>query len=253
MRDPECMVLSPYNGGMQFRMQVSQFHRLAACLSLLSVSLSLHAQAPRTPAAPPTGPGLVVTYVEASPPKRAALAADLKAYAAQIENLPAKPRVAILSEMGRPIRIVVLERWPDLSSASVAEAETLLAAKVQPDVQAPIDRRVNLPMTPPLGEISFTGPAFFVLMHLDLRGGSGDVTKILQAERDAVVSAPGGLGFGVMVQDQHNNHFTIGEVWTSRPAYEAFTATGPGQAFRRSLATLIGSPFDDRFYTRVGN
>jgi quinol monooxygenase YgiN len=241
---------------MRLRKQLSQFSRGAVCLPLLYVSLSLRAQGPRTPPVPPTGPGLVVTYVEASPAKIAVLTADLKAYAGQIENSPAKPKVAILGEFGRPNRVVVIEQWPDLSSPSVAEAETLLTAKVQPEVQAPIDRRVNLPMTPALPEVSFTAfpsTAFFVLMHIDIGGGAAGAPTILQAQRDAVVSAPGALGYGVTFQDHHNNHFTISEVWKSRAAYEAYTATGPAQDFRRSLATLIGAPFDDRFYARVGN
>jgi hypothetical protein len=55
--------------------------------------------------APGAGPVLIVTYVEAPPAKRAALAAYLQAYAGQIENGPGKTRVTVLREFGRPNRM----------------------------------------------------------------------------------------------------------------------------------------------------
>jgi quinol monooxygenase YgiN len=244
---------------MQIRIRLPHFGLLAACLPLLLLSLTLRAQAPQAPPAPLTGPGFIVTYAEAPAAKSATLSADLKAYAREIERGSAKPRVTVLSELGRPNRMVVIEQWQDLSSAAFAQAETLLSAKAQPDVQAPMDRRVNHPLTPvsaPAAQApskAFPATAFYVLMHVDIRGNAGDAPKILQAQRDAVLAAPGALDDEVTVQDQRSNHFSIFEVWSSRAAYEAYTATGPPEDYRRSLATLIGAPYDDRFYARVGD
>lgn len=238
---------------MPLRMRLLNSSRLAACLLLLSVSPGLRAQTTQTQEA---GPGLIVTYVEAPRAKGAALTADLRAYAGQIESGPGKPTVTILSELGRPNRMVVIEQWPDLSSPSVAGAETLLAAKAQPDAQAPMDRRVNHPLTPALAQALSTAlpsTAFLVVMHIDIGlDPAAEAPKIVQAQRDAVLAAPGALGYEVAVQDQHANHFAVCEVWTSRAAYEAYTATGPAEDFSHRLAPLIGSPFDDRFYARVG-
>ena len=214
--------------------------RLAASLCLLCL----------LPAARPqlAGSGLIVTYVDAPPANGVALAAGLGAYAVQIENGPGKPRATVLKELGRPNRMVVIEQWPDMSAPDFAQAEAVLAAKVQPDALAPMDRHVSHPMTPALHEPPST--AFVVLMHVDIgRDLTATAPKILQAQRDAVLAAPGALAFELAVQDQRTNHFAVYQVWKNRASYENYTATAPAKEFRRQLAPLLGSPFDDRFYT----
>ncbi len=185
-------------------------------------------------------PSWIVTYVEAPPAKGAALAIDLHAYAGQIENGPAKPRVTVLREFGRPNRMVIIEQWPDLSSPAFAKSETELAAMVQPDVRAPMDRRVNHPLTPALTQMAST--AFVVLMHVDMSRAGPASLKVLEAQRDSGPAAPGALGYEDAVQDQHENHFAVCEVWKSRTAYEAYTATRPAEDFRRQLAAPLGPP-----------
>jgi quinol monooxygenase YgiN len=76
--------------------------------------------------------------------------------------------------------------------------------------------------------------------------------KLIQGQRDAVLAAPGVVGFEAAVQDDRANHFALHEVWASRADYEAYTATPAGQAFRSQLATVKGALFDDRFYRAVG-
>lgn len=198
------------------------------------------------------GAGLIVTYVEAPPEKGAALAAELSAYAAQIENALGKPRVTLLKELGRPSRMVVIEQWPDLSAPAFAEAESILATKVQADALAPIDRHVNHPVTPAIEQPAST--TFVVVMHVDIgRDAAAAAPKILEAQRETVLAAPGALGYELAVQDQRTNHFAVCEVWKSRAAYEAYTATATAKEFRRQLAPLLGSPFDDRFYVLAGH
>jgi quinol monooxygenase YgiN len=212
---------------------------------MLSVSLGASAQSPGP------GPVLIVTYVEAPPAKAAALAADLHAYAGQIENGSGKPRVMVLREFGRPNRMVIIEQWPNTSSPAFVKSETELAAIVQPDVQAPMDRRVNHPLTPSLTQMA--SAAFVVLMHVDMSLAGPAALKVLQAQRASVLAAPDALAYEDAVQDQHENHFAVCEVWKSRTAYEVYTATGPAEDFRRQLAPLLGSPFDDRFYEHIGH
>jgi quinol monooxygenase YgiN len=218
--------------------------RPAACLFLLWIPLSLHAHSQEA------APGLIVTYVEAPAAKGAALATDLKAYAAQIESAAGKPKVTVLSEFGRPGRMAVIEQWSDLSSAAYAQSEGMLLGKVQADVLAPIDRRLNHPLAPAQSQAGPT--AFCVLMHVDVSPNDG-TTKILQTQGEAVLAARGALGYEVAVQDKRANHFAVYERWSSRAAYEAYAATGPAVDLRRQLAPLIGSPFDERFYSTVGH
>lgn len=213
---------------------------LAACLALLCfvASPTVYAQE--------AAPGLVVTYVEAPASKATALAADVQAYAAQIRAGAEKPQVTVLTEVGRPSRMVILEHWPDVSSPAEAQAGSTLAAKIQPDTLAPIDRRLNHPLTPSIPQEPSS--AFHVLMHVDVGPGT-EVEALLKAQRDAVLAAPGALGYEVAVQDKRTNHFAVHQVWTSRKAYEAYAATAPAEDLRRRLAPLLGSPFDERFYT----
>jgi quinol monooxygenase YgiN len=236
-----CHDFIAYNHGMQIRICLPHLGGLAACLALLWAFPVLQAQNQAA------GPGLIVTYVEAAPAKGAELAADLKAFALQIEAGPGKPAVAVLKEVGRPNRMVVIEQWPDLSSPDFAASEAALTAKVKPDALAPMDRHVSHPMAPALDQPSST--AFVVLMHVDIgRDLAATAPKILQAQRSAVMSAPGAVGYEVAVQDQRTNHFAVWEIWKSRAAYESYTATAPAKELRSQLAPLLGSPFDDRFY-----
>jgi hypothetical protein len=55
-----------------------------------------------------------------------------------------------------------------------------LAAMVQPDVRAPMDRRVNHPPTPVLTQMAST--AFVVLMHVDMSLAGPAALKVLQAQ-----------------------------------------------------------------------
>lgn len=218
---------------------------LATCLLLLGVGVGAQAQSHGA------APGLIVTYVEASPAKGAALAAALKAYAGQIETSAGKPGVIVLRELGRPTRMAVLEQWPDLTSAAYTESEGELAGRVQTDALAPMDRRVNHPLTP--ARVQTGSAEFWVLMHLDVSPDySAEAAKILVAQAEAVLAAPGALGYEVAAQDKRANHFAVYEVWKSRAAYESYTATAPGVEFRLRFGALIASPFDDRFYVKVG-
>lgn len=223
-----------------------------ACLLLLWTSSipRVYGQDPQSAQkAQQAAPALIVTYVEAPAAKAAALAADLKAYAAQIENGPGKPRVTILQELGRPSRIAVLEHWTDVASPAITDAATTLVAKTQPDVLAPLDRRPNQLVTPPIAQAPPT--AFHVLMHIDVNPGADVAQAALKAQRDAVLAAPGALGYEVAVWTKRPNHLAVHEVWASRKAYEDYAATPPARELRDRLAPLLGSPFDDRFYSAL--
>lgn len=196
-----------------------------------------------------SGPALVVTYVESAAAQAPKLTDELRAYAAQIEQGAGKPKVAILGEVGRPGRMVVLEQWPDLSSPGLADAAVALTARTQAEVIAPLDRRQNRLLTAAVAQAPPT--AFHVLMHIDVNPGADITQAALEKQRDAVLSAPGALGYEFAVWDRRQNHFAVHEVWASRKAYEAYVATAPPEELRKTLSPLLGSPFDDRFYSLV--
>jgi quinol monooxygenase YgiN len=47
------------------------------------------------------------------------------------------------------------------------------------------------------------------------------------------------------------NHFRLFEVWASEKAWEDHNVAGPTQTFRNMLAPLLGTPYDQRKYTRL--
>lgn len=219
-----------------------RFHRTIVSVSGLLIAITLHAQTQ------PAGPSLVATYVETAPAKTAALNRDLHAYAAELQDNASKPKVTILKEEGRPGRMLVIEQWQDLANAANERAEVELAAKAQAEATAPIDRRSNHAITPELTKA--TDASFYVVTHLDVNlNMANGLTKILAAQRDAAIAAPGAQGYEVSMQDGHPNHFTIYETWTSRAAHDAYAATPAAEDFRKQIGPLLGSPLDDRFYT----
>jgi quinol monooxygenase YgiN len=56
--------------------------------------------------------------------------------------------------------------------------------------------------------------------------------------------------FEVLQQDRPN-HFTIIEVWQSKEAFDAHTASEHTKRFREKLAPRLGSPFDERLHNLV--
>jgi quinol monooxygenase YgiN len=193
-------------------------------------------------------PRFVVTYVEASAGGGSALWPSLEAYADRLRRTPEAPGVELLGEVGRPNRLVLVERWAAGDPAAAERAGAALEAEVAGKTEAPIDRRLNRP----LAALAAAAPtnAFHMVMHVDVTpDGSAQASQALLAQRAAVLAAPGAIGFEAGVQLDRANHFAVHEVWASRAAYEAYAASAGGQAIRREAMRFRGAPFDDRFYT----
>jgi quinol monooxygenase YgiN len=47
------------------------------------------------------------------------------------------------------------------------------------------------------------------------------------------------------------NHFRLFEVWTNEKAWEDHNMAAHTQTFRTKLAPLLGTPYDQRKYTRL--
>jgi quinol monooxygenase YgiN len=193
-------------------------------------------------------PRLVVTYVEAPAGAAAALWGSLETYVDRLRHAPEAPGVELLSEIGKPNRLVVVEHWAPGDPAAAERAGAALDAAVAGKVEAPIDRRLNRP----LAALAAAAPAdaFHMVMHVDVTpDGSAQAAQALLAQRTSVLAAKGAIGFDAGVQLDKPNHFAVHEVWASRAAYEAYAASSGGQNIRREAMRFRGAPFDDRFYT----
>jgi quinol monooxygenase YgiN len=215
------------------------FGRRLLVLAVLAASFAT------TGAAAPE-PRLMVFYVEAAPAKAAQALAALQVQAT--EDRAASAAAEVLRESGRPGRMALVEQWRDLSEADAGRRAKALDARLGPDLQAPVDDRLNDPIVP-LGLAPAPAGAFHVLMHIDvIPDGAAAARQALVAQKAQVMAAPGALAFEAASQTGRPNHFAVHEAWRSRAAYEAYATSPAGQDLRRRLTPFKGAPFDDRFY-----
>jgi quinol monooxygenase YgiN len=192
-------------------------------------------------------PRLTVFYAEAPPSRAAAVLAGLQAEA-QAARAAGAAAAEALSESGRPSRMALVIEWRDLPAAMAERRAKALQAKLAPDLQAPIDDRLNDPIVT-LDPRPAPPGAFHVLMHIDvLPDGAATARQALIAQQRQVMAAPGALAFSAATQTGRPNHFAVHEAWRNRAAYEAYAASPSGQDLRRQLDRFKGAPFDDRFY-----
>ena len=222
---------------------MTERRRLA--LAIVAAALAAATAAATAGAAAPA-PRLVVFYVEARPARAAAALAALQAQAVQVRT--AKAAAEVLRESGRPSRMALVEQWPDLSETDAGRQAKALDMRLGPDLQAPVDDRLNDPIVR-LGLKPVPAGAFHVLMHIDVvPDGAATARQALVAQKAQVMASPGALAFEAASQTGRPNHFAVHEAWRSRAAYEAYAASPAGQDLRRRLTPFKGAPFDDRFY-----
>ena len=62
---------------------------------------------------------------------------------------------------------------------------------------------------------------------------------------------PGNVGYDVLQQDDHTNHFTVVEEWAGMQAADAHAVAAHTRAFRAKLMPIKGALYDERFYTEL--
>jgi quinol monooxygenase YgiN len=176
--------------------------------------------------------------------------------------------VLVLQDSARPERFVLLEEAPraeDLQPALPSELDGLLAA--------PPDRRTHreldgaaaaAPAKPgapsplaasssaPTSSAGATSTAVYVVSHLDMTPperakGEAALQRITAEARKSA----GNLRFDVWQQTDRSNHFNLIAMWTSRAKFNDFAAGAAAREFRKSVASSLGSPYDERLYRRV--
>jgi quinol monooxygenase YgiN len=91
----------------------------------------------------------------------------------------------------------------------------------------------------------------YVVTHVDVippNGGIATANKLLLEYAAESRKDKGVVRMEVVVQDGRPNHFVIYEVWQSRAAFEAHTATEYAKRFRERIQPVLGSPFDERLH-----
>ena len=105
------------------------------------------------------------------------------------------------------------------------------------------------------GDADAAGPASGrVLTFIEVRSSAADQARgqaALLRVMDAARHSQGNSSFEAWQQTNRPNHFNIVALWSSLGRLNDFAASAAAREYRTSVAPLIGSLYDERFYRRV--
>lgn len=198
----------------------------------------------------------VLTFVEVRVEMRGHVSNVLRQQANTARQHQASPgQIVVMQEIARPERFVVLEREaPAVLMAGGMKPRTFVEG-IRDDLIAPPDQRSNRELDE---NATTNGPRidaranFYVIAHVDI--AASDLTQVQAALHNLAAAARqsnGNLGFEVLQQTSHPNHFNLVGAWLGEAPFHAFAASTAAREFRQAVAPLLGSPYDERLFTRV--
>jgi len=196
----------------------------------------------------------VLTFFDVRVELRGHTANVLRQKAEAVGEQPSKQTI-VLQEIARPERFAALERPVlDVSSADGRDSGTLSMGIVE-DLIAPPDQR----FTREFDDISTsTRPSIdasanlYVITNLEIAASSLPQAELaLHNFATAVRQINGNRGVEILRQVNHANHFNLISAWTGEAPFHAFAASVRARHFRQTIAPLLGSPYDERLYSRV--
>ena len=96
------------------------------------------------------------------------------------------------------------------------------------------------------------GNRLYAVTHVDIIGGGGNLDEAIKLMQEYVADSqkdPGVVRIELLQHEKRRNHFSLVEVWQSKDAFEAHTASAHTKQFREKLHPLLGSPFDERLHS----
>ena len=161
----------------------------------------------------------------------------------------------LLKEIARPDRFVLIEQADAVSPGSGTENGSLPEG-LDRLLVAPPDRRTHhkfeeaaAPRTIPEAAAA---RAVYLLAHVDIAPANQPAAQeALRAVALKARTSAGNLRFEIWQQTNRANHYHIVAAWKSVPDLEAFEASDASRDFRRIIAPLIGSLYDERRYRRA--
>jgi quinol monooxygenase YgiN len=201
------------------------------------------------------GPIYSVTYVEVLPTSRADSIALLRRYREATRQEDGNLRCELVSRIGQPHQLVVLEVWRDqkafeahgTSPSTVSTRERLHAIR-----GAPIDERVHVAVAPGPLQPGPAGDAVYVVTHVDvIPPRKDDGLMAVKRLADASRPSPGNVRFEVVQQTSRPNHFTVIEIWKDARAVETHAMAEGTRRFRDALGPMSGALYDERMFQAV--
>lgn len=230
----------------------------ALLLGVAVVAIGAIRDAPAQPPAAPAieGPIYSVTYVEVLPTSRADGVALLRRYREATRQEDGNLRCELVSRIGQPHQLVILEVWRDQKAFEVhgkSPNATSTREKIHGIRSAPVDERVHVavaagPLQPgPAGDV-----VVYVVTHVDvIPPRKDDGLAALKQLADAGRSSAGNVRFEVVQQTNRPNHFTVVEIWKDARAVEAHAMADATRRFRDALGPMSGALYDERMFKAV--
>lgn len=203
-----------------------------------------------------------LTYIEVTVAARGHAAGVLRDHANALREHQASPgQIIVMQQISRPERFLVLERDTRTVSTAAAIPTTIradthaLTEGLTDDLTAPPERRWDHEL-----DKSGTTPApqldaranFYVVAHVDIASQDrAGIETSLHKLAAAARRSDGNLGFEILQQTDHPNHYNLVSAWLGESPFRAFTASATAREFRQTIAPLLGSPYDDRLFRRV--
>lgn len=220
---------------------------IALAMVAVGAIVDAHAQAPA-----PEGAVYVVTYVEVMPTSRADGLTALRRYRDAARTEDGNLRCEVVSRLGQPHQLVVLEAWKDrraFEAHGKSPGTAQMREKVHAIRNAPLDERVHTGVS--VGPLAPgpAGDAVYVVTHVDvIPPRKEDGLAAVKTLGDASRAGAGNLRFEVVQQASRPNHFTVVEVWKDAKALEAHSMAEATRHFRDALGPMSGALYDERFF-----
>jgi len=226
----------------------------ALILGLAMVALGAIKDAPAQAPPPTVSEGAIysVTYVEVLATSTADGIALLRRYREATRQEDGNLRCEVVSRIGQPHQLVVLEVWRDqkaFESHSKSSNTVSTRERVHAIRGAPIDERVHLAVASGPLQPGPAGDAVYVVTHVDvIPPRREDAVVALKILGEATRAAEGNVRYEVVQQTNRPNHFTVVETWRSKQAYDANSMSAHQREFRDKLAQMTGALYDERQY-----
>lgn len=221
------------------------FFSLASAVTILMAVLAGTACAQSDPV-------YLVTYVELMPNAAASGAALLKQYRGETRRESGNLRLDVLVEIKRPNRFVIVEVWKskaELDAHGRSAASAQFSEKLKALQDAPNDVRIDHALYLGRGKSDNRTGAIYVVTHIDvIPPGKDACMAALKTMSGDTANDSGNIGYDVLQQDDHSNHFTVVEEWTGVKAADSHAMAAHTRAFREKLIPIKGALYDERFY-----
>ena len=220
--------------------------------AVLCAGIAAPAARAQAPAAPPAGARYVVAYIEVNPTAVAEGSRLVRQFRDLSRAERGNLRAEALQRIGQSHQFVLVNVWADQDAAeahATAAGSVQFRDKLKAIESAPIDERVNSPLSVGALTAGAKGSVIVVVTHIDVvppqrESASAMIKQLAEDSR----KDDGNLRFEALTQVNRQNHFTLIEMWHNRRAADAHAMAAHTHAFRDKLLPASGALYDERFY-----